>query len=384
MKTTLFLPTLVSFIVFLLRPTLCRPGQCFSGQKDCNDRPASSNQPIEVAIDRGYQILCGSRNGAVQAVLQQVFSGISQLQSDLTDDFADPTPPPASSARDAFLQGVSAEAIKPLLQRILVGAKLRPPRVPPTIDENAELRSTVAKTPRPHIVCATPETSRIYGEVSPDYYGFCTKPKFGLPLSYTENGDTIFLCPRFFTELATWKVGEIHCPEISNDGRGFASTTVRGKPAQDWFVGWQHLQLFRELVKIYLGDQALTGRSNPPAQTDWNACLDLEDDDARNNPSSWVLWMAAVQQRCTEFPSSSYSLATYREGEPDTFNRTGLVDPFFSEESYTPDDIFQSTNLSVFPWLFRPEDRPGNVAPDPDGQWIGSPSRSSPPPRGTA
>ena len=101
--------------------------------------------------------------------------------------------------------------------------------------------------------------------------------------------------------------------------------------------------LFRELVKLYLGDRALGATTTPRAVEDWNACLGLEGVDAGDNARSWVLWAAAVQQRCTEFPEPRYPSAAP--------NVTGLLDSDDSDEgdgSEIPDEIFQTRNFSSF------------------------------------
>ena len=368
------------FLTFalLLRSALCRPGQCFSGQSSCKDTQVAgtqdaSTQTIEAQTLRGYQIFCPEHSKAVYLLLKQVFSGIVELQSDL-----DPILPESGSspspARDAFLQNVSPNVIKPLLQKISSGAKLKTPQIPQTIDEDAELRPGLSKVPgRPYVICATPTTARLYDHRSIDFYGYCTKPEFGRPLIYTESGDTIFLCPRFFEELRIWQGGGYYCPQVSPDGTSFWPQEIQGKPAQEWFDGWQHLVLFRELVKMYLGDRALTMRSIPQITEDWNECFELEGDAARYNPRNWVLWMAAVEQGCTEFPDPRTPRVSDMDVQQSRLNTTDLLSSY-SNDSYTPIDIYPDAS-----YLTPTRDSPRSGGSSRSGSNRGSPSRGSPP-----
>ena len=346
----------------LLHSGLSRPGQCLSGQSRCIDTPIrrisggrtqdASTQTIEYQTYRGYHIYCPERYRAVHLLLRQVFNGVTRLQLDFdlnpsqpaTSSTSSPTSSLTSPAREAFLQRVSLNVIKPLLQKISIGAKLKTPRIPPTIDEDAELRLALPKVPgRPHLVCATPKTARLYGHHSVDIYDYCTKPEFGQPRIYTEFGDTIFFCPRFFEEVRIWQ-GTDYCPEVSPDGTSFWPEEIRGKPAQEWFDGWQHLILFRELVEMYLGDRALTMRTMPQITEDWNECYELEGDAAKNNPRNWVLWMAAVEQKCTEFPDPGSPVLTEAERMRNRLNTTDLLSTY-SNDSYTPPDIFPNSSF---------------------------------------
>ena len=362
---------------FLLRSALCRPGQCLSGQNNCKetqvaDTQEASTQTIEALSYRGYQVLCPGRSRAVQLLLQQIFSGIAVLYFDLAPDYIDPTSS-ASPARDAFLQSVSPNFIKPFLQKISTGAKTKGLRIPATIDEDAELRPSLSKIPgRPHIVCATPEAARLYDHHGADFYEYCTKPENGQPLIYSEFGNTVFLCPRFFEELRIWQGGSYYCPEVSPDGTSFLPQEIRGKPAQEWFDGWQHLVLFRELVKIYLGDRALTSRTTPPITEDWNKCYELEGDAARNNPRNWVLWMAAVEQQCTEFPSPGTPEMTEAERLQARINTTDLLSTYYND-SYVSEDIFPNSSYLT---PTRGSSRSGGSSRSASNR--GSPSRGSP------
>lgn len=86
-----------------------------------------------------------------------------------------------------------------------------------------------------------------------------------IPAFYAEGTAYIFLCPAYFQQEKFPE--KPHCPEVHND-------RFAGDP-NIFYKKYQVYTLVNQLLRFYLGDNALDAESDPMEQLDWNNCVFL-------------------------------------------------------------------------------------------------------------
>lgn len=98
---------------------------------------------------------------------------------------------------------------------------------------------------------------------------------------YAEDTIYTFLCPAFFVQP---QVSTFHCPSITDN-------TFSGDPGL-FYRNYQTYILLYQLIRFYLGDNALTSRSDPREQLDWNDCVRLDTLNSILNPTNLQIYTA--------------------------------------------------------------------------------------------
>ena len=107
---------------------------------------------------------------------------------------------------------------------------------------------------------------------------------------YAQGTAYIFICPSFF--LLTPKPTTRLCPKV---------TANRFEGSQgDLHQKYQTYSLVYDLIRFYLGKNALDARSTPPEEFDWNRCVfNLDEIESVLNPTNLELFIARELTRKT-------------------------------------------------------------------------------------
>lgn len=142
----------------------------------------------------------------------------------------------------------------------------------------------------PRLSCVTEDSSKLY-----DYLNLGYDPwhrcLVGGPRSapiqafYAENTVYTFLCPAFFVQppMST----RDHCPSVTNNRFSGDSGVFYGN--------YQTYILLYQLIRFYLGDNALTSHTDPKEQLDWNDCVGLNMLNSVLNPTNLQIYIACRQ-----------------------------------------------------------------------------------------
>ena len=144
----------------------------------------------------------------------------------------------------------------------------------------------------PHLSCATEDSAQLYEYLNLGYDPW-QRCLVGGPHStpiqafYAENTVYTFLCPAFFI-LPPMSTGN-HCPSVTNNKFSGDSGVFYGN--------YQSYILLYQLIRFYLGHNALTPHTDPKEQLDWNACLCLNMLDSVLNPTNLQIYIACKRIR---------------------------------------------------------------------------------------
>ena len=144
----------------------------------------------------------------------------------------------------------------------------------------------------PHLTCATEDSANLYKYLNLGYDPW-QRCLVGGPHStpiqafYAEDTVYTFLCPAFFIlpPMSTRK----HCPSVTNNKFSGDSGAFYGN--------YQSYILLYQLIRFYLGHNALTRHTDPKEQLDWNACLCLNTVDSVLNPTNLQIYIACKRIR---------------------------------------------------------------------------------------
>lgn len=141
---------------------------------------------------------------------------------------------------------------------------------------------------RPHFACVDPFSDKGYDHLQLGFNPW-RRCHDGLPETkedsfYAEGTAYIFLCPSFFRLMPEPKPSE--CPSVvGNQFRG----------AQGRLAGGQVYNLVYDLVRFYLGRNALDNESTPRQRLNWNQCVsDLNNVESVVNPTNLELYIACM------------------------------------------------------------------------------------------
>ena len=152
--------------------------------------------------------------------------------------------------------------------------------------------------PRPHslssprLSCVTEESATLYRYLDLEYDPW-HRCLVGGPRStpiqafYAEGTLYIFLCPAFFVQppMAT----KNQCPAVSDNVFSGDSGIFYGK--------YQIYIMLYQLIRFYLGDNALTIDTDPKEQLDWNTCVGLSAVDSVLNPTNLQIYVACKRYK---------------------------------------------------------------------------------------
>ena len=144
----------------------------------------------------------------------------------------------------------------------------------------------------PRLSCVTEDSAKLYGSLNLGYDpwhrclvgGSRSSP---IQAFYAENTVYTFLCPAFFVQPP--KSTRNHCPSVTNN-------KFSGDPGI-FYGNYQTYILLYQLIRFYLGDNALTRHTDPKEQLYWNACLCLNLLDSVLNPTNLQIYIARKRTR---------------------------------------------------------------------------------------
>ena len=154
----------------------------------------------------------------------------------------------------------------------------------------AGLRPRPGTPSPPRLSCATEESAQIYKHLNLGYDPW-QKCLAGGPDSgpvqafYAEGTAYIFLCPAFFIQPSMSK--HKYCPFVMNN-------EFYGDPAI-FYQKYQTYILLYQLVRFYLGRNALADDTTPREQLDWNNCVGLDTVASVLNPTNFQVYIACEQ-----------------------------------------------------------------------------------------
>lgn len=99
---------------------------------------------------------------------------------------------------------------------------------------------------------------------------------------YAEGTIYTFLCPAFFVQPQVST--QNNCPSVTHNMFWGNSGKV--------YRNYQTYILLYQLIRFYLGDNALTDQSDPKEQLDWNVCVDLDTLHSVLNPTNLQIYVA--------------------------------------------------------------------------------------------
>ena len=139
----------------------------------------------------------------------------------------------------------------------------------------------------PRLSCLTKETARFYRFLHLDYdlwHRCLVGGPRATPLQafYAEGTVYTFLCPAFFVQPPTSV--RYQCPTVSDN-------TFSGDPGI-FYRNYQTYIILYQLIRFYLGDNALNYDTDPIEQLDWNACIGLGAVDSVLNPTNLQIYIA--------------------------------------------------------------------------------------------
>ena len=149
------------------------------------------------------------------------------------------------------------------------------------------LRPQRKKLLKPGFVCVTPTTYIHFKQLRLGYDPWmrCQYPyPTGAPSQafYAEGTAFIFLCPAFFTQAPA--PTHNHCPEVRDN--------LWAGDADSFYRGYQVYTLLYELIRFYIGLNALGPSTLPREQFDWNICVIYPAMPSVQNPTNLLLYIA--------------------------------------------------------------------------------------------
>lgn len=140
---------------------------------------------------------------------------------------------------------------------------------------------------QPRLACVTEDTAELYASLDLGYdpWQRClagSPRKSPPPAFYAEGTVYTFLCPAFFVQ--TPEPYAAHCPTVHNN-------RFAGDP-NSFYKKYQVYTLVYQLVRFYLGVDALDEHTDPPEQFDWNECVRLKTLDSVINPTNIQIYIA--------------------------------------------------------------------------------------------
>lgn len=134
--------------------------------------------------------------------------------------------------------------------------------------------------------CVTVDSAKLYGYLNLGYdpwHRCLVGGPRSTPLQafYAEDTVYTFLCPAFFVQP---QVSTYHCPSVTDN-------TFSGDSGL-FYQKYQTYILLYQLIRFYLGDNALTSYSDPKEQLDWNDCVRLDTLSSVLNPTSLQIYIA--------------------------------------------------------------------------------------------
>lgn len=140
----------------------------------------------------------------------------------------------------------------------------------------------------PRLSCVTEDSAKLYAylELGYDPWHRClTGSPRSTPIQafYAEGTTYTFLCPAFFTQppASTKK----NCPSVT-DNRFSGDSGI-------FYRNYQTYIMLYQLIRFYLGDNALTGHTDPKEQLDWNSCVSLSALNSVLNPTNLQIYTAS-------------------------------------------------------------------------------------------
>ena len=144
----------------------------------------------------------------------------------------------------------------------------------------------------PRLACVTEDSARLYAFLNLGYdpwHRCLVGGPHSTPIQafYAKNTVYTFLCPAFLVQppISTRN----HCPFVTNNKFSGDSGAFYGN--------YQVYVLLYQLIRFYLGHNALTRHTDPQEQLDWNACLCLNMLDSVLNPTNLQVYIACKQTR---------------------------------------------------------------------------------------
>ncbi|KAF6221076.1 hypothetical protein HO133_002757 [Letharia lupina] len=162
----------------------------------------------------------------------------------------------------------------------------------------ANLRPRPDTFSSPRLSCVTEDSAKLYGYLNLGYDPW-HRCLVGGPRStpihafYADGTIYTFLCPAVFVQprMSTRN----HCPSVT--GNRFSGDS-------GIFYGiYQTYIMLYQLIRFYLGDNALTNNTDPKEQLDWNDCVHLNTLNSVLNPTNLQIYIALVSQQCTSWPN---------------------------------------------------------------------------------
>ena len=140
----------------------------------------------------------------------------------------------------------------------------------------------------PRFACVDPQSAQTYKSLDLVYdpWQRClagSPRRNPLPAFYAEETAYIFLCPAFFAQED--KPDRPHCPVV--DENRFA-----GDP-NIFYKKYQVYTILYNLLRFYLGDNALSADTDPREELDWNNCVRLNPENSVRNPTNFQIYAAS-------------------------------------------------------------------------------------------
>lgn len=162
----------------------------------------------------------------------------------------------------------------------------------------AKLRPRPDTISNPRISCVTEDSAILYDYLNLGYdpwHRCLVGGSRSTPIQafYAEGTIYTFLCPAFFVQPPISK--GIHCPSVTNNR--FSGD------AGIFYRNYQTYILLYQLLRFYLGENALTSHTDPKEQLDWNDCVRLNTLNSVLNPTNFQIYIALVSQECTSWPN---------------------------------------------------------------------------------
>ena len=155
-----------------------------------------------------------------------------------------------------------------------------------------DLKPTVSRPKVPRFACVAPDTAAYYASLNLNYdpWEKCMFPAGdGSPTQAFLAAGTvyIFLCPAFFQQavMPPPSRGSSACPVVSRNR--FAGDQ------NDFYKDFQIYTLLYQLIRFYLGKDALGRRSRPREVFDWNLCVRFTMAESIRNPTNMLLYIAS-------------------------------------------------------------------------------------------
>ena len=139
----------------------------------------------------------------------------------------------------------------------------------------------------PRLSCVTEDSVNLYKYLNLDYDPWQRCLVAGPDSTraeafYAEGTVYTFLCPAFFTQAAM--VSGKHCPSVTNNKFSGDSGI--------FYRNYQTYTMLYQLIRFYLGNDALSSDTDPKEQLDWNNCVGLNMLNSVLNPTNLEIYIA--------------------------------------------------------------------------------------------